>query len=87
MYGLGDRNEYEEMKARYDAMVNFMSDMFSCGKWDIEDMVDSENNIEVGDIVKRWVEETGSLPTRNDIYREALLDFSSEYDLEYGKKC
>ncbi len=84
MYGLGNRDEYTEIKARYEAMVNFMSDMFNCGRWDIEDMVDSNNNIEVGEIVKRWVGKFGTLPTNNDIYREALLDFASEHNLEFG---
>lgn len=48
MYGLNGRNEEKEMKQRYNAMVNVLSDIFSCGRWDIEDLFDSENNIEVG---------------------------------------
>lgn len=53
MYGLNGRNEEKEMSERYNAMVNVLSDIFSCGRWDIEDLFDSENNIEVGEIVKR----------------------------------
>ena len=48
MYGLNGRNEEKEMSERYNAMVNVLSDIFSCGRWDIEDLFDSENNIEVG---------------------------------------
>lgn len=82
MYGLNGRNKEKEMRERYNAMVNVLSDIFSCGRWDIEDLFDSENNIEVGEITKRWVEECGSLPDRNTIYYEAMLDFASEHELE-----
>lgn len=85
MYGVGNRDEYTEMKARYDAMVNFLSDMFNCGRWDIEKLVDSNNNIEVGIIVKKYVEDVGMLPSYNTVLREAIFDFASEYDLEVGK--
>jgi len=84
MYGLKDRNEVIEMRERYAAMVNVLSDILNCGRWDIEDMFDSENNIEVGEIVKRYVEELGVLPDWNAVYREAMYDFASEYDLEIG---
>lgn len=84
MYGLNGRNEEKEMRERYNAMVNVLSDIFNCGRWDIEDLFDSENNIEVGEIVKRMVEECGSLPDRNTIYYEAMLDFASEHELEMG---
>lgn len=84
MYGLNGRNEEKEMRERYNAMVNVLSDIFSCGKWDIEDLFDSENNIEVGEIAKRYVEECGSLPDSNTIYYEAMLDFASEHELEMG---
>lgn len=84
MYGLNGRNEEKKMRERYNAMVNVLSDIFSCGRWDIEDLFDSENNIEVGEIVKRMVEECGSLPDRNTIYYEAMLDFASEHELEMG---
>ena len=84
MYGLKDRNETIEMRERYDAMVNALSDILDCGRWDIEDLFDSENNIEVGDIIKRYVEEVGCLPNWNTVYYEALLDFASEHNLEIG---
>lgn len=85
MYRLNDRNEFAEMKARYEAMVNIFSDILNCGRYEIEELFDSETNIEVGDIVKRYVEETGVLPDRNTVYIEALFDFSSEHDIEIGK--
>lgn len=84
MYGLKDRNEIIEMRERYNAMVNVLSDILDCGRWDIEDLFDSENNIEVGDIIKRYVEEVGCLPNWNTVYYEALLDFASEHNLEIG---
>lgn len=84
MYGLNDRNEVTEMRARYSAMANVLSDILSCGVWDIEELFDSENNIEVGEIVKCYVEETGVLPNWNIVYREAMMDFASEHDLEFG---
>lgn len=84
MYGLKERDEQTEMKARYDAMVNVLSDILSCGIWDIEELFDSENDIEVGEIVKDYVEYNGRLPNWNAIYREALYDFASENDLEVG---
>lgn len=84
MYGLNGRNEVTEMRARYSAMVNVLSDILGCGVWDIEELFDSDNNIEVGEIVKYWVEEFGSLPNWNAIYREAMMDFASEHDLELG---
>lgn len=84
MYNLGDRDEVKEMRARYDAMVNVLSDILSCGRWDVEELFDSDNDIEVADIVKNYVSETGSLPDWNTVYSEALLDFAAEHDLEYG---
>lgn len=84
MYGLNDRNEVTEMRARYSAMVNILSDILGCGVWDIEELFDSENNIEVGEIIKYYVEETGSLPNWNTVYYKAMMDFASEYDLEFG---
>ena len=85
IYGLGNRDEVTEMRERYNAMVNVLSDLFDCGRWDIEEMFDSENNIEVGEIVRRYVDEVGKLPTNNTIYYEAMLDFASERELEMGK--
>lgn len=85
MYGLGNRNEFVEMRARYDAMVNTLSSLLGCGIWDVEELFDSENNIEVADIVRRFVEETGELPNWNTVYREALFDFAAEHELEVGK--
>lgn len=84
MYGLGDRNETTEMRERYNAMVNVLSDILDCGRWDIETLFDSNNNIEVGEIVKRYVEELGCLPNWNAVYREAMFDLASEHDLEVG---
>ena len=45
MYGLNGRDESMEMRARYSAMVNVLSDILNCGRWDIEKLFDSENNI------------------------------------------
>ena len=84
MYGLNNRDENTEMRARYSAMVNVLSDILNCGRWDIEALFDSENNIEVGEIVKNWVEETGTLPDWNTVHYEALVDFVSDHDLEMG---
>lgn len=84
MYGLNDRNEATEMRARYSAMVNVLSDILDCGIWDVEELFDSKNNIEVGEIVKYYVEETGSLPNWNTVYYEAMMDFASKHDLEMG---
>ena len=47
MYGLNNRDENTEMRARYSAMVNVLSDILNCGRWDVEALFDSENNIEV----------------------------------------
>lgn len=44
MYGLNDRNEVTEMRARYSAMVNVLSDILGCGVWDIEELFDSGQN-------------------------------------------
>lgn len=84
MYGLKNRNENTEMRERYNAMVNVLSDILNCGRWDIEALFDSDNNIEVGEIVKRYVEEVGCLPNWNTVYYEALSDFASEHNLEVG---
>lgn len=84
MYGLNNRDEFTEMKARYSMMVNVLSDILDCGRWDIEELFDSENNIEVGEIVKNYINEIGTLPNWNTIYREAMLIFASEHNLEFG---
>lgn len=84
MYGVDGRDEKWEIKERYDAMVNVLSDILGCGRWDIETLFDSKNNIEVGDIVKRYVEECGCLPNNNTVYYEAMLDFANEHNLEPG---
>ena len=84
MYGLNGRNEEKEMRERYNAMVNVLSDILNCGRWDIEDLFDSENNIEVGEITKRYVENCGCLPSSNTIYYEAMVDFANEHYLEMG---
>ena len=85
VYGLNGRDEIAEMRARYSAMINTLSTILNCGIWDIEELFDSENNIEVGGIVKRYAEDLGCLPTWNTVYREALLEFASEHELEIGK--
>ncbi len=85
MYGLNGRDESMEMRARYSAMVNVLSDILNCGRWDIEKLFDSENNIEVGEIVKRYVEDLGCLPSWNTVYYEAMMEFASEHDLEVGE--
>ena len=84
MYGLSNRDEFTEMKARYSMMVNVLSDILDCGRWDIEALFDSKNDIEVGEIVKQYVDEFGRLPNWNTVYREAMLNFVSEHDLEFG---
>lgn len=84
MYGLNNRDENTEMRARYSAMVNVLSDILNCGRWDVEALFDSENNIEVGEIVKNWVEETGTLPNWNVVHYEALANFANDHDLEMG---
>lgn len=84
MYGLNNRDEFTEMKTRYSMMVNVLSDILDCGRWDIEELFDSENDIEVGEIVREYVDEFGRLPNWNTVYREAMLIFASEHDLEIG---
>ena len=84
MYGLNNRDELTEMKARYSMMVNVLSNILDCGRWDIEELFDSKNNIKVGKIIKRYVDELGELPDWNALYYEAMLDFASEYDLKPG---
>lgn len=84
MYGLNNRDEFTEMKTRYSMMVNVLSDILDCGRWDIEALFDSKNDIEVGEIVKEYVDEFGRLPNWNTIYLEAMLIFASEHDLEFG---
>ena len=61
MYGLNNRDELTEMKARYSMMVNVLSNILDCGRWDIEELFDSKNNIKVGKIIKRYVDELGEL--------------------------
>lgn len=85
IYGLGDRNEQKELKARYDAMVHTFACILNCGLADIQELFDSRNNIEVGEIIKDWVSEMGELPNWNRVYREAMLDFASEHGLKVGK--
>lgn len=85
MFGLNGRNEIEEMRSRYSAMVNVLSDILSCGRWDIETLFDSENNIEVGEIVRNYVDETGRLPNWNTVYYEAIAEFASEHNLDLDK--
>lgn len=85
MYGLNGRNEIVEMKKRYNAMVNVFSDILSCGRWEIEELFDSQNNIEVGDIIARYTEEMGEFPDRNTVYREAMIEFATNNNLEVGK--
>lgn len=84
LYGLNDRDETREMQERYNAMVNVLSDILSCGRWDIEKLFDSENHIEVGEIVKSYIEEVGELPNWNTVYNEAMLNFACEHDLKIG---
>lgn len=85
MYGLNGRNEIVEMKKRYNAMVNVFSDILSCGRWEIEELFDSQNNIEVGDIIARYTEDMGEFPDRNTVYREAMIEFATNNNLEVGK--
>ena len=85
MYGLGNRDKYTEMELRYKALVNTFSSLLSTGVWDIEELFDSENNIEVADIIRAYVEETGELPTWGTVYREALYNFAEEHGLEVFK--
>ena len=85
MYGLRNRDKVIEMEARYNGMVCELSAMFDCGIWDIECLFDSRNHIDVAFIVKEHVNEFGSLPTWNQIYRQAFYDFVSEHDLVAGK--
>lgn len=84
MYGLKNRDEITEMQARYSAMVNVLSDILGCDVWDIEKLFDSENDIEVGKIVKNYVSETGTLPNWNTVYYEAMAEFASNHNLEIG---
>jgi len=84
LYNLENRNEVNEMRERYEAMVNVLSDILNCGRWDIEELFDSENKIEVSEIVKHYVEELGQLPDWNTVYREALFDYAAEHDLDVG---
>ena len=84
MYGLNDRDEVTEMRERYNAMANVFSDILGCDRWDIEELFDSKNNIEVGEIVKTHIEEVGELPNWNTVYYEAMLNFASEHNLEMG---
>ena len=85
MYGLNGRDEITEMRARYSAMTRVLSDILDCGIWDIETLFDSDNNIEVGEIIKRYVENCKRLPSWNTIYRWAMYDFASEYELEFER--
>lgn len=85
IYGLGDRNETEELRKRYDAMVNVLSDILDCGRWEIEELFDSENRVEPGEIIKNYVKEIGTIPGWNAIYYEAMYIFADENDLEMGK--
>ena len=74
----------KELKQRYRSMLNIFSDILNCGIWDIEEMFDSSNNIEVGEIIKNYVDEFGQLPDWNTVYREAMLNFAAKHDLEPG---
>lgn len=84
MYGLNGRAESREIKERYNAMVNVLSDILGCGVWDIETLFDSENNIDVGEIVENYIENVGKLPDWNTVYYEAMLNFAGDHDLEMG---
>lgn len=85
IYGLNGRDAKQELMDRYEAMVNTLSTLLDCGRWDIEELFDSKNNIEVGEIVKEAVEGNGiKLPDWNYVYREALYRFAAEHDLEVG---
>lgn len=76
--------ELTEMEKKYDNMLYVLSDILTCGTDDIEELFSAENNIEVGEIIKRYVENTGELPSWNTVYYEALDDFASENDLKIG---
>lgn len=68
-----------------NTMTKVLSNILDCGLFDIEDLFHSENKINVGEIVKKYVAETGKLPNLNTVYREAFFDFASENNLEPGK--
>lgn len=85
IYGLNNRNEQQEMESRYNAMVGVLSDILNCGRWDIEELFDSENNIDVGEIINTYVDEIGTIPDWNAIYYEAMINFANEHDLVIGK--
>lgn len=84
MYGLNNRDEFKEMETRYLAMVNTLSEILQCGRWDVEELFDSENNIEVGEIIANYMGDVGEMPNWNTIYYEAMLNFAAEHDLEVG---
>lgn len=85
IYGLNGRDAKQELMDRYEAMVNTLSTLLDCGRWDVEELFDSKNNIEVGEIVKEAVEGNGiKLPDWNYVYREALYRFAAEHHLEVG---
>lgn len=85
MYGLEGRDYYKEMEKRYNTLVNVMSDLLDCGQWDIEELFDSNNNIEVGQIVKEYLEGCGNLPDWKMIYKLAFFDFAIDNNLEAEK--
>lgn len=45
-----------------------MSTILNCGIWDIENLFDSNNNVEVGKIVKDYTKTFGMLPNYNEVY-------------------
>lgn len=70
---------------QFDKMVNFFKDIMDCSEQDVQELFDSHNGIDVADMFRTIVENTGMLPNRNDIYVEAVREFCYENDLEYGK--
>ena len=69
----------------YEKMVEFFKEVMNCSERDVEELFDPKNNIDVADTFRAVVENTGELPSRNDIYIEAVKEFCFENDLEYGK--
>jgi predicted Zn-dependent protease with MMP-like domain len=65
-------------------MVATFCNLFHCQIDDIEELFGKENNIEVADMVERFVDEKGVIPNWNGIYEEALYDFAEKHNLEVG---
>ena len=84
MYGLDNRDANSEIAERYNAMVNALSVLLNCGRWDVEALFDSRNNIDTSEIIKDSIKD-GCFPSWNDIYRAALFNFAKDHNLEIGR--